>query len=116
MHLSHSTTRLFGLKFAMDDIPDTPPPPHHANDSASLFCNPWLPKSLLASKQWQWPLAFAKEMRLEEGVRSVKVVKPEFSLYGPDEVEEDGGREDDDDKVKATWLGHAVSSHDFYSC
>ncbi|KAJ3540117.1 hypothetical protein NM688_g6271 [Phlebia brevispora] len=78
------------------DIPDTPPPSHHADDSATSFQNPWPPKSLLASHQVfsQFPLALAK--RIEGEVKSVKVVRPDFAR----DVSDEG-------VIKATWLGHA---------
>ena len=81
-----------------DEIP--PPHPHHANKTASSFQNPWAPKSLLASKQVfsQFPLALAR--RIEgENIRNVEVVAPDFHQGVPDE-----------DVIKATWLGHAVST------
>ncbi|PSR75345.1 hypothetical protein PHLCEN_2v9208 [Hermanssonia centrifuga] len=81
------------------DIPDSPPPSHHANDSATAFLNPWAAKSLLASRQVfsQFPLALAKRI---EGypIKQVKVITPDFGQSVPE-----------DDVLKATWLGHAVS-------
>ncbi|KAF7793291.1 hypothetical protein EIP86_004402 [Pleurotus ostreatoroseus] len=79
------------------EIPDTPPPDHHANDSANSFRNPWPPKSLLASHQVfsQFPIALAKRI---EGyhIKDVKVISPDFARDAPDEG-----------VIKATWLGHA---------
>ena len=81
------------------EIPDTPPPDHHANDSANSFRNPWPPKSLLASHQVfsQFPIALAKRI---EGyhIKDVKAISPDFARDAPDEG-----------VIKATWLGHAVS-------
>lgn len=76
-------------------------PSHHANSSVSLFKNPWVePKGLLESGQGilnNFPLAFAKLLH-DHPALPVKVIKPD---WGEDEPNE--GR------VKATWLGHAVS-------
>lgn len=82
------------------DIPDTDPPAHHANGSATAFQNPWPPKSLLASRQVfsQFPLALAKRIEGYD-IKRIRVVKPDFGEGSPDE-----GR------IKATWLGHAVST------
>ncbi|KAI0684086.1 beta-lactamase superfamily domain-containing protein [Cytidiella melzeri] len=81
------------------DIPDSPPPAHHANDSATAFQNPWEVQSLLASKQvlYQFPLALAKRVEEERHrMKQVKVVQPDF------------GRDTNDEGViKATWVGHA---------
>ena len=84
------------------DIPENSPPPHHTNDSATAFQNPWEAKSLLASRQLfsQFPLALAnriEEQRLH--VKQVTVVKPDF-----------GSSTSDVGVIKVTWLGHAVCS------
>ncbi|KAI0340000.1 Metallo-hydrolase/oxidoreductase [Trametopsis cervina] len=81
------------------DIPDSPPPSHHANDSATAFQNPWAVKSLLASKQIlsQFPIALAKRVdELRTHRRPIEVVKPDFGVETADEG-----------VIKATWVGHA---------
>jgi N-acyl-phosphatidylethanolamine-hydrolysing phospholipase D len=79
-------------------------PPHHANSPASSFKNPWVqPKSLLESGQGllnnNFPLAFAKRLH-DHPALPVEVIKPDWGKDEPDQ-----GR------VKATWLGHAVSQN-----
>ena len=76
-------------------------PSHHANSSVSLFKNPWVrPKGLLESGQGffsNFPLTPAKRLHNHPAL-PVKVIKPDWGEDVPNE-----GR------VKATWLGHAVS-------
>lgn len=89
------------------DIPDSPPPSHHANDSATAFQNPWAVKSLLASKQIlsQFPIALAKRVdELRTHRRPIEVVKPDFGVATADEG-----------VIKATWVGHAVSIYSIFT-
>jgi N-acyl-phosphatidylethanolamine-hydrolysing phospholipase D len=78
-------------------------PSHHANSSASSFKNPWVQsKSLLESGQglfYNFPLTLAKRLHDHPAV-PVKVIEPDW-----------GNDEPDEGRVKATWLGHAVSQN-----
>lgn len=76
-------------------------PAHHANAKSTAFRNPWVhAKSLLESGQVifnRFPLEWARRLH-DHPAKQIQVVDPDFGRSQPDE-----GR------VKATWLGHAVS-------
>src|ERR1700742_4803430 len=86
-------------------------PPHHANSRGTAFVNPWpdekessfgnwtLPQFL--SQGWaKFPLEWAKA-RTGHPHKPVEVVDPGFKNVKFSE---------DKESLKATWLGHAVSS------
>lgn len=90
------------------DIPDSPPPLHHANASGTAFQNPWAVKSLVASKQIlsQFPLALARRVgEFRDSIKEVQVVKPDFGKGSADEG-----------VIKATWVGHAVRGMNLDVC
>jgi hypothetical protein len=88
-------------------------PPHHSNSRGTAFSNPWpdekessfanwtLPQFL--SQGWaKFPLEWAKAHDAHTH-KPVEVIDPDFKNKKFSENSE---------KVQATWLGHAVSSHD----
>ena len=99
---NQTETKIHSTKATCNDMGDTRPS-HHADSSASSFKNPWMqPKRLLESGQGflnSFPLSFAKLLH-DHPAQPVKVIAPDWGKDEPDE-----GR------VKATWLGHAVSQN-----
>jgi len=100
--INHQQLKIKTTATTCNDMGDTRPS-HHANSSASSFKNPWLQsKGLLESGQGifnNFPLTLAKRLENHPAL-PVKVIEPDWGKDKPDE-----GR------VKATWLGHAVSQN-----